>query len=69
MLPSLETYNLLAGGGVFAQVLTLEATDRTLDILFYALIIIGVFLIAGIVFGFVWEYRKMRKFFEEHTLL
>ncbi|OGL90234.1 hypothetical protein A3I45_01615 [Candidatus Uhrbacteria bacterium RIFCSPLOWO2_02_FULL_53_10] len=65
----LTTYNLLAANSISAQVLNSAATGKTLDILFWALMVVGFFLIFGIVAGFVWEYRKMRKYFEEHTLL
>jgi len=65
----LTTYNLLAANSISAQVLNSAATGKTLDILFWALMVVGFFLILGIVAGFVWEYRKMRKYFEEHTLL
>lgn len=59
----------LAGASQAAPVFVSSSTLKTLDLLYYALLIVGVILIIGVIFVFYWEYRKFRRFFEEHKLL
>ena len=56
----------LAGAVQAAPVFVSSSTLKTLDLLYYALLIVGVFLVVGVVLVFYWEYRK---FFEEHKML
>lgn len=50
-------------------ILSSGRVSRTLDILLYALVALGVVLIAGIVGVFIWEYRKFQRFFKKHKFM
>lgn len=42
---------------------------KTLDLLFYLLLALGIVLVIGIILVFIWEYRKFRRLFEQHKFL
>ncbi len=52
-----------------ARSLSSSSTEKTLDLLLYVLIGVGILLIAGVVAVFIWEVRRFRKIFDEHKFL
>lgn len=58
-----------ASAGQLGVSLSSPGFTKTLDILFYLLLGLGILLVAGVILLFVCEYRKYKRFFQQHKFL
>ena len=61
-------YQLIASATQAAPLID-GSTERTLDILLYVLIAVGIIMVVGMVGVFVWQDRRFRHMFDEDKFL